>query len=82
MDEFAAVFAAVDHRIVVAHHPTGTGYQYAALDDRRSPPDEVWSAVREHAEAILRSDAYLAWLGSDPEAAQVVVGLGVMPPPG
>jgi hypothetical protein len=80
MDELAAVFAAVDHRIVVAHHPAGTGWQWSLLGPRR-PPEEVWAAVETHADAILRSDAYLAWLGSDPEAARVAVALGVMAPP-
>lgn len=80
MDELAAVFAAVDHRVVIAHHPTGTGYQWSLLGPDR-PPDDIWSALEQHAETILRSDAYLAWLGSDPEAAKVAVALGVMARP-
>lgn len=80
VDELAAVFAAFDHRVVIPRHPTGTGWQWSVPGPAR-PPDEVWAAIEEHAEAILGSDADLAWLGSDPEAAQVVVGLGVMPPP-
>lgn len=80
MDALAAMFAAVDHRVVIARHPSGTGYQWSALGPRH-PPDEVWAALEEHAAAIVDSDAYMAWLGSDEEAAQVVVGLAVIPPP-
>ena len=79
MAELAAVFAAVDWRVVITRHPSGTGYQWSVLGPRR-PPDEVWAALEAHAEAILCSDAYLAWLGSDPEAAHVAVALDVIPP--
>jgi hypothetical protein len=80
VDQLAAVFAAVDWRVVIARHPTGEGWQWSVLGPRR-PPEDVWAALEEHAEAIAGSDAYLAWLGSDPEAGRVGVALGVIPPP-
>jgi hypothetical protein len=72
------VFAAVDHRVVIAPHPSGDGWAWSVLG--RRPSEEVWATLEEHAASIVASDAYLAWLGSDEEAARFAVALSLVPP--
>jgi hypothetical protein len=78
MDELEALFAAIDYRVVIGRHPSGFGWQWCVLGGRRPPPD-VWDAIERHAEAIVASEAYLAWLGQDREAGAAAVDLAVIP---
>ena len=78
--EVEALFLAVDCRVVLARHPSGDGWQWHVLGDRR-PTAEEWAGLEAHADAIASSETYLMWLGSDPLATSAAVALGVLPPP-